>query len=618
MKKLFTAGIGILIFVWLVQPMWSQDAESEREVTEVVEPAAEVAEVAEVAEGTPAAEVAGTAEGTPVAEAAGTAEVTDAATAPEVAEIPPLASPDAEGVIPSLVLKAEIADFLKMIGSAYQKNIIPSRQVRGVVNVNLFNVTFREALDAVLKANDFAYEEQGAFIYVYTQKEFAQLQAAARKTETRVFQLNYISALDVKTLIDSLLSDDGKITVSPDAGSHEENPGENWALNNYIVVVDYPERLDEIGKLVAKIDARPPQVLVEATILVASVSDENKLGVDFNVLDGLDFSVGTVENGGVGTITEPADTNARLSGTKGQYSTGADGLKIGIFSTKMELMIEALETITDVVTLGNPKVLTINRQMGKVLVGNSDGYVTTEVSQTTTTQTVQFLDTGTELTFRPFVMDDGYIRMDLFTKDSDGGVEVSGTFTLPSESTAEVTSNVLVKDGHTIVIGGLFREKTSITRAQVPVLGNLPVVGALFRETTDDAGKEEVIFMITPHIVQEKIDYAKADQVLTDIQQKMMGFREGMLWYGRDRLSSAHYQWALQNQEKGKRDMALWNATLASYMNPGFLDAKQLKDELQSDALYEEQYGPMNQFIRNMLEMQMGADASPEDASSSL
>ncbi len=594
MKKVLLAGMGILVLAWLLQPAWTQDTESELdlETVEAAEPAVEAAEPA--AEATEAA-----------VEAA--AEVPVAAEPAEVADVAQVTAPDAEGVFPSLVLKAEITDFLKMIGSASQKNIIPSRQVRGVVNVNLFNVTFREALDAVLKANDFAYEEQGAFIYVYTRKEFEQLQAAARKTETRVFQVNYVSAADVKSLVDSLLSDDGQITVTPAAKKQEEEPGENWALNNYIVVVDYPERLDEIGKLIAEIDARPPQVLVEATILVASVSDENQLGVDFNVLSGLDFSMAEVEKAGVYELPDGADDAARISGTKATVGSGTEGLKIGVFSSQIELMINALETITDVVTLGNPKVLTINRQMGSVLVGNSDGYITTEVSATTATQTVEFLDTGTELNFRPFVMADGYIRMDLFTKDSDGGVEVKDTFTLPSESTAEVTSNVLVKDGHTIVIGGLFRERTSLTRSQVPVLGNLPVVGPLFRDTIDDSGKEEVIFMITPHIVQDNVDYAMADQVKMEIQQKMMGYREGLLCYGRDRLSSAHYQWALQNQEKGKMKAALWDATLASHMNPNFLDAVQLKEELQGKALYEEQYGPMNQFMRNLLERQGAA-----------
>jgi type II secretory pathway component GspD/PulD (secretin) len=376
-------------------------------------------------------------------------------------------------------------------------------------------------------------------------------------------------------------------------------------------VVDYPERLELIGGLIQQIDVRPPQVLVEATILVANVSDNNKLGVDFNILSGLDFSVGNIE--GFGELAGVDNSDARISGTKAGVGTSSEGLKIGIFSSQIELMVEALESITDVVTLGNPKVLTLNRQQGKVLVGNKDGYITTEVSQTTATQTVEFLDTGTELRFRPFVMNDGYIRMDLFTSDSDGGVEVQGQYTLPSESTAEVTSNVLVKDGHTIVIGGLFRERTSITRSQVPILGDIPIVGPIFGESIDDTGKEEVIFLITPHIVQEKTDYAMAEKTMSDIQQKMLGFREGLMWTSRDRLSSAHYQWACQNQDEGKLGMALWNASLASYMNPGFLDAVKLKDELQGKILCEEEYGPMNNFMRNLIEQQMDIDTPLEE-----
>src|SRR5690606_22423310 len=111
------------------------------------------------------------------------------------------------------------------------------------------------------------------------------------------------------------------------------------------------------------------------------------------------------------------------------------------------------------------------------LVGREDGYLTTTTTDTTTVQTVQFLRTGTRLVFRPYIGDDGYIRLEVHPEDSDGQV-VAG---LPSKTTTEVTTNVLVKDGHTVVIGGLFRESDSRTRSQVPGLGELPIVGALFR-----------------------------------------------------------------------------------------------------------------------------------------
>ena len=268
------------------------------------------------------------------------------------------------------------------------------------------------------------------------------------------------------------------------------------------------------------------------------------------------------------------------------------------------------------VTLGNPKVLTLNRQPAKVIVGKRDGYITTEVSQTTATQTVEFLETGTQLSFRPFVMQDGFIRMELNPKDSDGGVTVSGNFTLPSETTAEVTTNVLVKDGRTIVIGGLFRERTELNRSQVPGAGNLPLLGNLFRSTSDNNVKEEVIFLITPHIIKEKIDYAAAEDVMQNINTLTIGLREGMQWHGRERLAASYYQKACEFKDAGQLDEALKNAKMAANISPAFLDAINLRDELSARKVYAADYTSMKNFLRNIIQTQDTLPALPEPRTS--
>jgi len=515
--------------------------------------------------------------------------------------------PDASGVFPSLVHKGDITEFLKFLSVACHKNIIPSPKVRGPVTINLFDVTFKEALEAILSANNLAYEEKGPFIFVYTKKEYEQMQLEARKMESQVFRLDYIPTNDVQSMIKPLLSKDGKVTTSPQGGSDD---AEGWAAGNYLIVLDYPENIDEVGKLIEEIDKRPLQVLVEATIMVASLDDTNELGVDFNALGGINFEASA---GVVGSIPSG---EVSLTGTDSSLSTGfstnvtSGGLSIGIVKNNLGIFIKALESTTDTVTLGNPKILTLNRQEGKVIVGNRDGYITTEVSQTTATQTVEFLETGTQLTFRPFVTSDGYIRMELNPKDSDGGVEVAGNFTLPSETTAEVTTNVLVKDGHTIVIGGLFRDRASLTRAQVPLLGNIPFLGELFRSTSDVNGKEEVIFMITPHIVEEAVDYAAAEEVMDNCNQMVLGLREGMQWHGRDRLAAAHYHWAVEHQQAGNMDKALWDASLATYISPGFTDAQYLREELLAREVYRGETGSMRLFMRRLIEGNDESEAS--------
>jgi type IV pilus assembly protein PilQ len=515
----------------------------------------------------------------------------------------PQVKPDKEGVIKNLPFVGPIEDFLRLLGSGCQKNIMPSSQVKGQIRVELFDVTFHEALEAVLKANGYAYEEQGPFVYVYTQKEFAERQAAARKMETRVFKLNYIPSADMEKLIKPLLSKNAQVTTSPEAvaGVKDAFGGENWAVSNYIIVIDYPEALKEIESMVAEMDRRPPQVLVEATILVAAVTDTDELGVDFNVLGGVNFeSVNGFPAVPVGTTPLNTTTTAINTGFTGGVTDG--GLSIGLVKSNLGLFIKAIESTRDVVTLGNPKVLTLNRQMGKVIVGNRDGYVTTQVSQTTTTQTVEFLETGTTLSFRPFVMDDGYIRMELNPKDSDGGVTVSGQFTLPAESTAEVTTNVLVKDGCTIVIGGLFRDKSDLTRSQIPLLGELPLVGVLFRNTIDNNEKEEVIFLITPHVVRDNQDYAAGEKAWKDAQRLDLGAREAMQCHSREKLSMAFYNLAKQRQIAGNSESALWNANMARDLNPISIDAQNLRDELLEKHAIQGEAGCMRLFMRQLIE----------------
>ncbi|MHC4256232.1 MAG: type II secretion system protein GspD, partial [Planctomycetota bacterium] len=108
---------------------------------------------------------------------------------------------------------------------------------------------------------------------------------------------------------------------------------------------------------------------------------------------------------------------------------------------------------------------------------------------------VKFLDTGTKLSFRPYIGDDGYIRMDIHPKDSTGKL-VDG---IPDETAAELVTNIIVKDGQTIVIGGLFRDQITSVKTQIPLLGDIPLLGAVFRGTSDNVVRTEVMVLLTPH-----------------------------------------------------------------------------------------------------------------------
>ncbi|MBN1436295.1 MAG: hypothetical protein JW936_04415 [Sedimentisphaerales bacterium] len=512
---------------------------------------------------------------------------------------PPAFQTNAQGVFPSLMYRGDIADFLRMLGIAAHRNIVPSPEVRGPVNVNLFNVSFDEALDIVLAANGYVREDTEAFVLIYEQQEYDQLKQSQRETESRAFELNYIGVSDVVALITPMLSDAGTITRSPDTTAGTST-ADTWAGGNYIVVEDYPESLDRVAEMISTLDRRPQQVLVEATILAARINDRDTLGIDFRVLGGVDFQARVdTETDSVGLV--PADDAIPLNGTEVNAELSNGSLSIGIVHSNIGMFIRAVESITDVVTIGNPKVMTLNRQQGEVRVGGEQGYVTSETTATSTTQSVENLETGTILRFRPFIMSDGYIRMELHAEDSSGEVVVKGDYALPEKVLAQVESNVLVQDGHTIVIGGLFRDTTTASRSQVPLLGEIPVLGPLFRSTTDQVQKEELIFLITPHIVDEPMYSEAGQRLLEEFDQRMIAAREGLQWHSRSRLAEARYQEALQYQAEGDLEKALYNANLAFMLSPTTIDYIHLRNELRNSLLTHSEFSTMRTFMRQIV-----------------
>ena len=163
----------------------------------------------------------------------------------------------------------------------------------------------------------------------------------------------------------------------------------------------------------------------------------------------------------------------------------------------------------DVTVLANPKLLVINKQRGEVMIGNRDGYLTTTVTETVATQTVQFLETGTRLVVRPFVGRDGVIRLEIHPEDSAGAVTQIGDFILPRETTTEVTSNVLVRDGHTIVIGGLMEDRKTQGVRKVPILGDIPVLQYLFSNAQREEVQRSILVVLTPRRADFGEDSAK-------------------------------------------------------------------------------------------------------------
>ena len=343
---------------------------------------------------------------------------------------------------------------MRMLALRYQKNIVPTENVTGLVTVaKLYNVTIEESLEAILGTNK--YEVQGNFIKVFSADEYQQ----NRRIEDRVITLYYITAAEAKNLIKPLLSDSGEIGVTspamvdtiPGAG------GDTLSMRDTIVIYDFPENIKRIEKMIEQVDVRPPQVLIEVTILEATLDETTKFGIDFDFLDT--------------AITAIGSDGLSISGFASGMTPANTGLNVGIVEDHARAFIRALEVITDTTVLANPKILALNKQAGRIQIGEKIGYREASVETAaggTQEGAVEFLEVGTILEFRPFVCKDGMIRMEIYPKQSSGELDLN---LIPNETTTEVKTNIMVEDGKTIVIGGLFKESTELSRSQVPLIG---------------------------------------------------------------------------------------------------------------------------------------------------
>ncbi len=474
-----------------------------------------------------------------------------------------------------------LVDILRELSEATGRNFVIAPDVHQTrVTVSLGGMTLIELLDAMLPTAGCKYEDHGKYIVV----QLAGGESVAGvPTEMRVVTLKYVRASLVVEMITPFLSNQGRAVASPDAETgidSDETGGDSLAGEDFLIVEDTADRLEEVLRVIEEIDVQPAQVLVEATIIRAALSDDTQLGIDFTFLAGVDFeNVGSTSPAGfdLATGTLPA---AQLQNTTTAVGTNFDiplnvgGFTFGLIKNNVAVFLRALEELTDTVVVANPKILTLNKQRGEVIVGRRDGFITTTVTETAAIQAVEFLETGTQLRFRPFVLGDDQVRMEIHVEDSAGGLTTSD---LPFEATTESTSNVLVRNGHTILIGGLFRTRDDVSRSQAPGLGEIPILGAAFRRTQDTSQREEVMVLLTVHVVSNpELMEELGDQMLEEIDAIRLGNRERIQWFGRRRLAEAHLASAIDDLEQGKMRLASYHARLARSADPVMSDARRL------------------------------------------
>jgi len=497
----------------------------------------------------------------------------------------------------------DLTQILEMLSEVSHRNILAGRDVTATVSVNLYDVSFDEALSAVLEVAECDAIEEGNFIYVHPKDYVKQVLDARRTRETKVFELFYMSAESAEQIATPLLSEGGTV-VSLGAveegfsSSVDSGGGDSWAFAARLVVNDYQSQLDAIAATLKELDVAPTQVQVESAILQAAVKERNGFGVDFSFVTSMNFTdfIGGGGSSGSSDPVKPVDivgnlidgltsTNNVVAGQGNNGGSGEGTFKLGIIKDGFSIFSRALYDVTDTTVLARPKVMCLNRQRAKIHVGRDVGYLTSTATDTSTTQTQEFLPSGIELVFRPFIAPNNMIRMELNPSLSDvtqrkvngfGGSEV----TVNDKSTNNIITNVRVRDGETIVLGGFYQEKSVITRKQVPLLGDVPLLGSAFRGQDDDIDRVEIIFLLTPRILRDEQLYEMGQDSLEIIDTVRVGVRSGLLPWSRDQMTANYNHDALQAYRNGELDLALFYANASLRQDIGQPEMHKFREQI--------------------------------------
>lgn len=469
------------------------------------------------------------------------------------------------------ISNAELREVLDFLSEQSGLNILAGTSVQGKVSASLSGVDIHSALDAILKSTGYVARREGPFIYVGTADEFNLLEQSLDRVGTRVYRPNYVTASEMQKLIQPILTEKvGVVTVSTQAeagiGSDATSAGgDKFAGADVVVVRDYEAVLAMVDQVVAEVDVRPLQVHIEAMILSVKLKDTDRYGVNFELLrDKHNIKLG---------IGAPESTLANVKYEKGS-------LKFGFLDSSLGAFLDALETIGDTNVVASPHLMVLNKHRAEIQIGEQKGYVSTTVTETASTQAVQFLDVGALLRLRPFISSDGMIRMEVHPELSDGSVKTESGFTLPEKEVTQVTTNIMVRDGCTVVIGGLMRENLAVARQQVPFVGNLPLVGFLFRSSTETTERREVIVLITPHIVYEQGAAQAGATAACEYQRRQAHYFDKMTPINKRLLGQKYFRLAQNAWTTGDSDRALRFAELAAHIDPLNREALELRSQI--------------------------------------
>jgi len=414
------------------------------------------------------------------------------------------------------VVGTDLTSFLRIIADTAHLNLIVDSDVQGIYTFKFTDTPWDQVLDVILKHAGLGKEVSNGIIRVAKveklqkeeedRKRLDDAKALSGDTQSITRPLSFAKASEAKNILDKMLTKRGSLIVDD--------------RTNTLIITDLPRNLPLIDDLIAQLDVQIQQVQIEARVVEATKNWEQAFGVQWPTANSgsATLTTGTSStaapwgntngaswNSVSGTSSNNTGTAAFSGGTVGvtDIASPAGQLWLSFLSNRMSInvILQALETQGVVKVVSSPKVVTQNNKKAKVLSGQKIPYPTTQSGSSSGAITVAFADANLSLEVTPQITNDGTILMDIHVEKSDANFsqEVSGT---PTITTKLIETQVLVKDGGTAVMGGVYKNTNSSSTTGVPFLSHLPLLGFLFRNKTDQDQNDELLVFITPHILK--------------------------------------------------------------------------------------------------------------------
>lgn len=380
-----------------------------------------------------------------------------------------------DGRISLVARSAPLRDVLSLLAEKHGLNLVMAQDAVAPITITLNRVTLMDALEAVVSVAGYTWTTHRGIVHVSSISSSNSLTPHVQGRLTRVFELDYVAAIDLDLAIKGMLSPSGRSEVML------SDTQDNRRTREVIVVEDFPAFIHRIEQYVAQVDVSPRQVLIQVHVLQIDLDHSERHGINLENLIRL--------GGG----------NIRINTVGLANAVAGQAIFAEINGTDVDALLEALETHTDSETLASPRLVALNGQESRLQVGERLGYRTSTTTETSTQETISFLDVGVVLNVTPRITRDDNVLMYIRPEVSSG--QVSESTGLPSESTSEVETNLILRSGQGIVIGGLIQERDTFEETQAPILGNIKGLGHLFKRRSNLRERSEIVFVLVPHIL---------------------------------------------------------------------------------------------------------------------